>query len=148
MGIQANLYRYVMNSPLGFYDSYGLKDGPITIPQPDPITEPVTTPTTPKPIPGGGAVLNPLGIFCALLATTCSTADDEILPRPNNDPRCSPSATNPDCHWTGKTQEPLPGVEECIYECADGSTVYKLPGPNGCKDVVKKNDPYVPPGNK
>lgn len=139
-----HLYGFVGNDPADRLDKYGLQIViPIPGPKPRPIPPgpmPIPRPIDRGPRPGPGNPRSPSQPSTKPLS----------FPLPLPVPRlcfreASPVPTNPDCSWTGETQEPVPGFKECVYECADGSIVYKVPGLSGCKDVVKKNDPYIPP---
>jgi len=157
-----NLYEFVLNSPTGFLDIYGLQfvppvlievppivarpvlppeiiqPRPLPVPFPEPLPRPAPIPVpTPRPTP-------PLP---ALLPISGPNPSPKIQPPAPKKPECDPKSGDVKCFWTGKTIEKMPGVSECEYTCTDGSTVYKLLGPTGCKARVNKNDPYITPGS-
>ena len=155
-GGRPDLYEFVRNDPNGYVDARGLQividpilddpiiDDPIInepIPEPAPTPEPTPTPA-PKPSPTPSPSPKPPVPIMPPNPNPHPHPTPKPTPSPTPKPPNCPTNNNPNpktvgCHWTGTMAE-----GNCVYDCDDGSTVYRMPGPGGCPDSI--NVPALP----
>ncbi len=153
----ANLYRYVLNSPVNYLDPTGEAPVPVA-PPPTPLPTPVPTPTptllptpTPKPpIPGlgvlGGAAI--ILLWDLLFPRPLNVGEDEFLEQLD----CSgaePPQARKRCEFILETSgNPNSAFKTCAYKCKGYGALATFPWPKDlpCPGSFDGNFPNIPPG--